>query len=179
MRKRMVTIGLVLLIIGIAFLASGVINLRGSTSTIKVFNQPGHGEYVSSEILLNSSSSIIVRSPPSVGGLVPALDINLVNSTNLSSYALSSSSAVAGTETYTSITGNYYYVIFSSTQPNTILAITRGSLGTTAALGLLALGGIVFIIIGIILALLGAFRKPKNQRKKDEYEYKYPEPVKT
>jgi len=79
MRKRMVTIGVVLLIIGIAFLASGVIGLRGSTSTIKVFNQPGHGEYVSSEILLNSSSSIIVRSPPSVGGLVPALDINLVN----------------------------------------------------------------------------------------------------
>ena len=79
---------------------------------------------------------------------------------------------------YNSIQGNYYYVIFSSTQPNTRLAIT-GSLGTTAALGLLTLAGIVFIIIGIILAILGAFRKPKGQRKKDEYEYKYPEPVKT
>jgi uncharacterized membrane protein len=179
MRKRMVTIGVVLLIIGIAFLASGIIGLRGSTSTIKVFNQPNPGEYVSSEILLNSSSSIIVRSPPSVGGLIPAQDINLVNSTNLSSYALSSTTSVAGTESYTSITGNYYFVIFSSTQPSTRLAITSGSLGTIAALGLLTLAGIVFIIIGIILAILGAFRKPKNQRKKDEYEYKYPEPVKT
>ena len=179
MRKRMVTIGVVLLIIGIAFFVSGVIGLRGSTSTVKVFNQPSTGEYVSSEILLNSSSSIIVRSPPSVGGLIPAQDLTLVNSTNLSSYALSSSSSVAGTEAYTSITGNYYYVIFSSTQPNTRLAITIGSLGTTAALGLLTLAGIVFIIIGIILAILGAFRKPKSQRKKDEYEYKYPEPVKT
>jgi uncharacterized membrane protein YidH (DUF202 family) len=176
----MVTIGVVLLIIGIAFLASGVIGLRGFTSTIKVFNQPSPGEYVSSEILLNSSSTIIVRSPPSVGGLVPAQDITLVNSTNLNSYALSSSSSsVAGTEAYTSITGNYYYVIFSSTQPNTRLAITSGSLGTTAALGLLTLAGIVFIIIGIILAILGAFRKPESQRKKDEYEYRYPEPVKT
>jgi len=178
MRKRMVTIGVVLLIIGIAFLASGIIGLRGSTSTIKVFNQPNPGEYVSSEILLNSSSSIIVRSPPSVGGLIPAQDINLVNSTNLSSYALSSSTSVGGTESYTSITGNYYYVIFSSTQPNTRLAIL-GSLGVTAALGLLTLAGIIFIIIGIILAILGVFRKPKGQRKKDEYEYKYPEPVKT
>jgi uncharacterized membrane protein len=178
MRKRMVTIGVVLLIIGIAFLVSGVIGLRGSTSTIKVFNQPNPGEYVSSEILLNSSSSIIVRSPPSVGGLIPAQDINLVNSTNLSSYALSSSTSVGGTESYTSITGNYYYVIFSSTQPNTRLAIIE-SLGVTAALGLLTLAGIFFIIIGIILAILGVFRKPKGQRKKDEYEYKYPEPVKT
>ena len=178
MKTRMVTIGVVLLIIGIAFLASGAIGLRGSTSTIKVFNQPNPGEYVSSEILLNSSSTIIVRSPPSVGGLVPAQDLTLVNSTNLNSYALSSSTSVAGTQSYTSIKGNYYYVIFSSTQPNTRLAIT-GSLGTTAALGLLTLAGIVFIIIGIVLAILGAFRKPKGQRKKDEYEYRYPEPVKT
>ena len=126
MRKRMVTIGVVLLIIGIALFASGVIGLRGSTSTIKVFNQSNPGEYVSSEILLNSSSSIIVRSPPSVGGLVPAQDITLVNSNNISSYALSSTTSVAGTEAYTSITGNYYYVIFSSTQPNTRLAITSG-----------------------------------------------------
>ena len=46
MRKRMVTIGVVLLIVGIAFLASGVIGLRGSTNTVKVFNQPNPGEYV-------------------------------------------------------------------------------------------------------------------------------------
>ena len=176
MRTRMVTIGVVLLIIGIGLFVSGVIGLRGSTSTIKVFNQPSPGEYVSSEILLNASSSIIVRSPPSVGGLIPAQDLTLVNSNNISSYAISSSTSVRGTEAYTSITGNYYYVIFSSTQPNTRLAITSGSFGTTAALALLTLAGIVFIIIGIILAILGAFRKPQNQRKKDEYEYKYPTP---
>ncbi|MGO8806049.1 MAG: hypothetical protein ACLQO7_05535 [Candidatus Bathyarchaeia archaeon] len=178
MRKRMVTIGVVLLIVGIAFLVSGVIGLRGSTNTVKVFNQPNPGEYVSSEILFNSSSTIIVRSPPSVGGLIPALYINLVNSTNIVTYEAEFPTAVAGAVEYNSIQGNYYYVIFSSTQPNTRLAIT-GSLGTTAALGLLTLAGIVFIIIGIILAILGAFRKPKGQRKKDEYEYKYPEPVKT
>ena len=99
MRKRMVTIGVVLLIVGIAFLVSGVIGLRGSTNTVKVFNQPNPGEYVSSEILLNSSSTIIVRSPPSVGGLIPAQYINLVNSTNhqlLCTYPAATS--VAGTE---------------------------------------------------------------------------------
>jgi len=172
----MIIIGVVLLIIGIGLFATGRIGLRGFTNTNTVFNHTNSGEYVSNEILLNASSSIIVRSPPTVGGLVPAQDITLVNSTNINSYALSSNSSVAGTEAYTSITGNYYYVIFSSTQPNTRLAITSGSLGTTAALGLLTLAGIVFIIIGIILAILGAFRKPKSQRKKDEYEYKYPTP---
>ena len=166
MRTRMLIIGIVLLIIGIGFLASGAIGLRGSTNTIKVFNQPNPGEYASSEILLNASSTIIVRSPPTVGGLVPAQDLTLVNSTNISSYALSSSSSVSGTEAYTSITGNYYYVIFSSTQPNTRLAITSGSLGTTAALGLLTLAGIVFIIIGIILAILGHSGSPRTSGKK-------------
>jgi len=179
MRTRIVMIGVVLLIIGIGLFVSGVIVLRGSTTTLKVFNQSSPGEYVSSEILLNTSSSIIVRSPPTVGGLVPAQDITLVNSTSISSYALSTSSTLAGTETFISITGNYYYVIFSSTQPNTRLAITSGSLATTAALGLLTLAGIAFIFIGIILAIAGAFLTTKNQRKKDEYEYKYPEPVKT
>ena len=98
MRKRMVTIGVVLLIVGIAFLVSGVIGLRGSTNTVKVFNQPNPGEYVSSEILLNSSSTIIVRSPPSVGGLIPAQYINLVNSTNINTYAKRVSTAVAGAD---------------------------------------------------------------------------------
>ena len=179
MRKRMVTIGVVLLIIGIAFIASGAIGLRGSTRTIKVFNQSNPGEYVSSEILLNASSSIIVRFPPTVGGLVPAQDITLVNSTNIITYKIEFPTLVAGTEVYSSISGNYYYVIFSSNQPNTRLTIDSAPFATTAAFGLLLLAGIGCIIIGIILAILGAFRKPKNQRKKDEYEYKYPEPVKT
>ena len=179
MRKRMVTIGVVLLIVGIALFASGVIGLRGSTNTIKVFNQSNPGEYVSSEILLNSSSSIIVRSPPTVGGLIPAQDINLVNSTSIPTYEPEFPTSVAGTEVYSSISGNYYYVIFSSTQPNTRLTIDSAPFATTAAFGLLTLAGIVFIIIGIILAILGAFRKPKNQPKKDEYEYRYPAPVKT
>ena len=169
-------IGVILLIVGIGLSVSGVIGLRGSTTTIKVSNQSNPGEYVSSEILLNGSSSIIVRSPPTLGGLIPAQDLTLVNSTNIRSYALSSNTSVAGTETYTSITGNYYYIIFSSTQPNTRLPITNGSLATTAAFGLLFVAGIICIIIGVILALVGAFLGTKNQRKKDEYEYKYPEP---
>jgi len=123
---------------------------------------------------LNSSSSIIVRSPPTVGGLVPAQDITLVNSTNIDSYALSISTSLAGNETYTSITGNYYYVIFSSTQPNTRLAIANASFATTAAFGLISLASIVCVFIGIILALAGACLKNKNQRENDKYEYKYP-----
>jgi hypothetical protein len=178
MRTRIVMIGVVLLIIGIGLFVSGAIGLRGSTNTITVFNQSNSGEYVSSEILLNASSSIIVRSPPTVGGLVPAQDITLVTSTNINSYAISSNSSVAGTRAYTSITGNYYYVIFSSTQPNTKLAITNAPLATTAAFGLLSLAGIGFFFIGIILAIAGALLKNKNQRKNSEYEYRYP-PAKT
>ena len=175
MRTRMVMIGVILLVIGIGLSATGLIGLRESTTTIKDFSQSNPGEYVSSEILLNVSSSIIVRSSPTVGGLVPAQDITLVNSTNISTYALSSNTTLGGTEAYTSITGNYYYVIFSSTQPNTRLTVTTGSLATTAAYGLLFIAGIICIIIGIIIALIGTFQKTKGtQQKKDEYEYKHP-----
>ena len=174
MRARMVIIGVVLLIIGIALFATGLVGLRGSTTSIQVFNQSSPGEYVSSEILLNSSSSIIVRSPASVGGLVPAQDLTLVTSANIDSYALSSNSSVAGTQAYTSISGDYYYVIFSSTQPNTRITVTEAPIATTAALGLLTLAGIALAFIGIILSLAGAFLKNKNQREKNTYEYKYP-----
>ena len=174
MRTRMLIIGIVLLIIGIGFLASGAIGLRGSTNTIKVFNQPNPGEYASSEILLNASSTIIVRSPPTVGGLVPAQDLTLVNSTNISSYALSSSSSVSGTEAYTSITGNYYYVIFSSYSTQHKISNYQWVTWNNSCIRVANACRHSFHHYWNYSCNLGAFRKPKNQRKKDEYEYKYP-----
>ena len=51
MRKRTVIVGLIMLVIGIAFVAGGVASLRGTTSTISTFTQPQTGEYVSSEVV--------------------------------------------------------------------------------------------------------------------------------
>jgi len=72
MRKRTVIIGLIILVIGIAFVAGGVVGLKGTTSTISTFTQPQTGEYVSSEMVLNSTADVVVRPSSSTGGLVPA-----------------------------------------------------------------------------------------------------------
>lgn len=171
MKKRMVIIGIIVIVLGFALVATGSIALRGSTTTITTFSQPQSGEYVSTEIALNASAPIVVRSPAAVGGIVPAQDINTVNSTNLSSYALPYTSSIAGIETYRGLTaGNYYYVAFSSTQPNTRITITSRAI---IGVGLLILAGIVCIVIGIIVAVVGALQH-RGHKAAETYEYVHP-----
>ena len=111
------------------------------------------------------------RSPASVGGIVPAQDIDAVNSTNIGSYAIPYRSSVAGSETYTALTGNYYYVAFASSQPNTRIIIASSG---TAAVGLLVLTGFACVVIGIVVAIVGALQNRSHKPAKT-YEYKYPE----
>lgn len=171
MKTRVVIIGIIILILGFAFVATGSIVLRRSTTTINTFSQPQSGEYVSTEIVLTASAPIVVRSPAAVGGIVPAQDIDTVNSTNLGSYALPYNSSIAGIETYRGLAaGNYYYVAFFSTQPNTRITIASFA---TVAIGLLILVGILFIIVGIIVAIVGAFQNRGHKAAKT-YEYVHP-----
>ena len=62
MNKRTVIIGGVVLIIGVALIVVGVVEVLGSTTIITTFNQPQNGEYVSTELILNSTSGVAVSS---------------------------------------------------------------------------------------------------------------------
>jgi hypothetical protein len=165
LRKRTLIIGLIILIIGIAFVAAGIVGLRGTTSTISTFTQPQSGEYVSSEVKLNSSSAVVVRDASTSGGLIRAESLNDVNSTNLSTYALPVSSTAGGSSTYVGVKGDYYYVIFTSSQPTTMIVIA-GNFIRTAESGILVLLGGVLFLAGLIVTIIGAIRrsnKPKQQ----------------
>lgn len=160
--KKMTKIGIIVLVVGIVLVIGGAIGAIGSLTIKTTFTQPHPGEFVSAEILLNSSSNLVVSSPASSGGIVHASDLGLVNSTNLSAYAVPFTTSGAGSNIYESLSGNYYYVAFSSSQPNTkIVATPVGSLAT--AFGSLALLGIVLVIAGIVLAIVGWRQKPKPQ----------------
>jgi len=170
MRTRTLTIGLVILVIGIVLTAVGAYSLRTTTTRVTSFTQPAAGEYVSAELVLNDSV-VVVRFPAAVGGMIPSQDVSAVNSTNIASYAVPYNSSAASSETYLRLKGDFNYVAFSSTQPTTTIAVT-GSLAETVVSGLLVLGGIVLAIAGIIVAIVGAVRK--NPAKKatitdDEY----------
>jgi uncharacterized membrane protein YidH (DUF202 family) len=170
MGTRTLTIGLVILAVGIALVAAGVYNLKNTTTTISSFTQPAAGEYLSAELVLNDSV-VVVRSPASVGGMVPTQDVQSVNSANIGSYAVPSNSTAASSETYIGLRGDFNYVAFSSSQPNTSIIITGSLLGTVTS-GLLVLGGIICVVAGIITSAFGALRrKPTKKATNSEEEY--------
>ncbi|MGD0319091.1 MAG: hypothetical protein ABSB56_05310 [Nitrososphaerales archaeon] len=170
MRTRTLTIGLIILVVGIALAAVGGYNLKNSTTSITSFTQPTAGEYVSAELVLNDSV-VVVRSPASVGGMVPAQDISEVNSTDIGSYAVPYNSTAASSKTYIGLRGDFNYVVFSSVQPTTKIVVTGTLLGTVSS-GLLVLAGIVCVIAGIIVTIVGALRKnPAKKATNSENEY--------
>ena len=163
MRKRTVIIGLIILVIGIALVAGGVVGLKGTTSTISTFTQPQTGEYVSSEVVLNSTAVVVVRPSSSTGGLIPAQALSDVNSTSLATYALPASSTAGGSATYVGVQGDYYYVIFTSSQPATNIVIT-GDLAKTVESGILVLLGGILFLVGLIVTIIGAIRKSNKPK---------------
>ena len=160
MNKPFVIIGVVVVIIGVVLIAVGAVGVLRGLTVISTFNQPHSGEYVSSELMLNSTSDIAVTSAAATGGLISASDLNLVNSTNIDQYALTPHSNVGGTQTFIDLTGNYYYVVFSSSQPSSKVVATPLHGGTIAS-SPLVLAGFIVVIIGIVVAVLGVRMKSK------------------
>lgn len=138
--------------------AVGAVGVLRGLTVVNTFNQPHSGEYVSAELVLNTTSGIAVTSAPANGGLIHSSDLNLVNSTNIGQYAVKPHSSVAGTLTYTNLAGNYYFVAFASSQPNSKIVATPLHGGTVAS-SPLVLGGLIAVIVGIIVIVVGVRKK--------------------
>ena len=149
---------MVVLVIGIAILAVGAFEALSSLTISKSFTEPHPGEYVSAEIVLNTTSALVISSPAANGGVIPAQDLKLVNSTNFGSYVIPFNSSGAGSDTYTRLTGDYYYVVFASTPPGATIVATSLSSGIVRY-GALALLGFLVVIVGVILVIVGAIQK--------------------
>ena len=147
-------VGIIVLIIGLALIGTGVAGVFKSTTIITTFVQSHTGEYVSTKMILNASSVVVVTSPATTGGIVPAQDMGVVNSTNVSTYAVPYNSTAIGTETYRSLNGDYYYVVFSSAQPDTKIVTTGVLLHSVAGYGLLAIAGLACFVAGIAVAIV-------------------------
>ncbi len=177
-RTRTLTIGIIILVVGIALAVVGGYSLKSKTTSITSFTQPAAGEYVSAELVLNNNV-VVVRSPATVGGMVHSQDISAVTSTNVGSYAVAYNSTAASSETYLGLRGDFNYVVFSSVQPTVKIEVT-GTLSEVVTSGLLVLGGIVLVIAGIIIAIVSVVRKnpaDKSTISENEYYAKRPAPV--
>jgi len=160
LRARTVIVGAIILVIGVGLIGAGALEALRSVTISTTFTQPHPGEYVSSEIVLNTTSAIVVASPASAGGIIPAKDLNLVNSTNLGSYVLPVNSTAAGSDTYAGLVGDYYYVVFASAQPTTTVVATPLNL-SAIGFGLLVLLGILCAIVGIVVVIIGVVQKKR------------------
>jgi hypothetical protein len=170
MNTRTILIGVVILVVGIALIAVGAFGVLGSTTIFTTFNQIHSGEYVSSELVLNSSSAVVVSSPATTGGLIPSADLNLVNSSSIGQYALQSNSSGSSTQTYKNLTGSYYYVAFVSA-PNTKIVATSVK-SSLVSYGLLVLAGVACFFAGIVVAIVGVVRKSKKPKEDETYHHK-------
>ena len=164
MNKPIVIIGVVVIILGVVLIAVGAVGVLRWLTVVTTFSQPHSGEYVSTELMLNTTSGIAITSAAANGGLILAQNLNLVNSTNISQYALTPHSSVAGTVTYTDLMGNYYYVAFASSQPSSKIVATPLHGGTVAS-SPRGVAGFGAFIVGIIVAVLGwrMKRRPKKE----------------
>jgi len=160
MRTRATTVGIVLLLVGVALFAVGAFGAFSRLTITTSFTQPHPGEYVSAEIALNTSSGVAVSSPAAVGGIIPAQDVSLVNSSDMGTYAVPISTSGAGSDIYKGLVGDYYYVAFASSQPSTKIVATPLSSGALDFTPLVFLG-LACIVAGIAVAVVGALRRPK------------------
>ena len=160
MRARTVIVGVIILVIGVGLIGAGALEALRSLTISTTFTQPHPGEYVSSEIVLNTTSAIVVASPSSGGGIIPAKDLSLVNSTNLGSYVVPISSTAAGSDTYGGLVGDYYYVAFASAQPNTTVVATPLN-SSVIGYSLLVLLGLLCVIVGIVVVIVGVVQKKR------------------
>jgi hypothetical protein len=169
LNTRIVLIGVLVLVVGVALIGVGAAAAFRSSAIITTFSELHAGEYVSTELVLNTTSGVVVSSPAAAGGIVPAQDLNLVNSTNLSRYAIPYNSSVAGAQTYRQLQGDFYYVAFSSSPPTTKIIATNPHSGVIG-FGALILAGFACIIAGIVVSVIGLRRKntKKNELTMDE-----------
>jgi multisubunit Na+/H+ antiporter MnhG subunit len=173
LNKPIAIIGVIVLIVGVVLIAVGAVGVLRGLTIVTTFSQPQSGEYVSTELMLNATSGIAVTSAASNGGLIPASDLNLVNSTNIGQYALAPHSSVGGTLTYTNLQGNYYYVAFASSQPSSKIVATPlhgGTMGSSPVV----LGGFAVVIAAIVVIVVGVRMKSKSKmaERREEEERK-------
>lgn len=161
MNRPTVAVGGVVLVLGVVLIAVGAVGVLRGLTVITTFSEPQTGEYVSAELVLNSTSGVAVSSAAANGGLIPSQDLNLVNSTNIGQYAVTPHSSAVGTMTFTGLTGNYYYVAFASSQPGTRIVATPlqgGTMGSSP----LVLGGLAAFVVGIVVIVVGVRRKSRS-----------------
>ena len=166
MRKKIAIIGVVLLIVGVAFFAIATEGILSTTTASTQMLQQNTGEWASSEINISSGYQLTMITNNTSFGVVPASDLSSVTNSNLQSLGISPKSETNQTSlgvvsTFSPAAGSYYIIVFDKTMPS-VTYTTATSLGSIVLYGILELVGIIVGIAGFIVLIVGLILKKKN-----------------
>ena len=175
MRKNTVIVGVVILAVGIIMAGGGWVVLTHSlTSTLaSSTGQEGstmyagqNGDFYSNLLTASLGSDIIVSSNSSNVHpyLIPSGDLPLINSGNIENYSIAASTTQGNDFAYSGLNGTYCVVTFGTSSPNIAYIVVSHFSSLVMAFILLGLG-VIIVVAGIIMAIIGAVRKPKNSFK--------------
>ncbi|MEM3237669.1 MAG: hypothetical protein QW258_02480 [Thermoplasmata archaeon] len=163
MRKKMLIIGIVILIVGIVMFSASAYSTGHDTSRSNTWVEYKNGEYISSP--LNFSGQNILTYSYTGSGIAVVTDSVLptVNSTNLPQVSISPTTSVGSEKVYDLGTGTYYIVSFSNSSP--ALSYTYLKVSNVLITGVLTVIGLILFIAGVIITIIGAVMKKKRDEK--------------
>ncbi len=159
-----VLIGLALLIVGGVILGISLYETSVLSTTSSHVTQVSTNEWRSDTINVNSSGVLTITTSATTGdfGLIHASDLSVVNSTNIANYRVEyNNTDTAGSLNafvYEQVSGPYYFIVFSSSQPTLTYVFLTTEAEIFAAVMIVG-SGIAFV--GLIMAIIGAILKKK------------------
>lgn len=162
MRKKILIIGVVLLVIGVAIGGTSLYETSKEVKNVSKTMYTGqNGDYYSA-ILTPSSTGYISVVSSSETYLIPSQDLAVVDSSNVMDYAIAPTITTASATIYSDLNGSYYVVAFGSTTPTVTYTVLELNLGLIGIIAISMIIGFILAIAGIIITIIGAILKPKN-----------------
>ena len=173
MRKKIVIIGLVLLIVGIAlFYGGGVLGVKGLSAS-PTFKELKTGEWNSTAVVVSSGELLVLTSSTNQTYLVHSSDIGVVSKSNVKNYEINGTETTTGGVTtleFTSITpGNYNIVAFGSKAPS--VTLIKNSINSLLLELLPLIIGGVLGFVGFIVLIVGLVLRKKQLPPNQEMTY--------
>ena len=168
MNKKIVSRGLIILVIGAALFIVGSyesgLNVQKYTHTeVSLYKK---GEYITENMTLKSGYEILIEGGPSNAGLINSKNLSQVNSTNLVKYEYGSKyyEAVGSDKVFGNMpAGTYTYVMFNSTKPS--LKYEYAPVSAIEGYGVMVIIGLITGLAGFIILIVGVIKKPKRPQK--------------
>ena len=163
MRKKIVLIGLIIFIVGIAMAAGGDYLVGHYTVTGTAIEQISAGMY-GHEINISAPSLLTVDSTFSSVYLVSSANLTGLNASNVASRSISplTTTSVSSEHVWAydlTAAGSYYIIAFNSSAPTITYSYIPLSYSYISVVMLI---GIVLIIVGIIIAVIGLILRERQ-----------------